>query len=294
MPHELKSGTIRASNIQFHALEAGSGPVVLCLHGFPDTPHSFRHQMSALADAGFRAVAPYLRGYAPTEPAPDGRYDVGALAEDALNLIDALGEREAVIFGHDWGAVAAYQAAAAQPQKVRKLITAAVPYGASFFQALATNYAQQRRSWYMFFFQTALADIGVAHNDYEFLEHIWRDWSPGWKWTADDIAPLKECFRKPGTLAAALGYYRATLGPLLKRDAQAAPAAGGSMAAPIDVPTLYFHGRDDGCVGVELGRGMEQFFKKGLRTELVPGAGHFVHAEQPQVVNQIVLEFLKG
>ncbi|MGH7865062.1 MAG: alpha/beta fold hydrolase [Candidatus Binataceae bacterium] len=294
MAHELKRRVVRASNLNFHVLEMGDGPLALCLHGFPDTAHSFRHQLAAFAGAGYHAVAPFMRGYSPTDPAPDGRYDSPVLAEDTLNLIDALGARDAVVFGHDWGAVAAYGAAATAPQKVRKLITAAVPYGVGFFQALATNYAQQRRSWYMFFFQTSLAEIGVAHNDFQFLEHIWRDWSPGWKWKPEDLAALKECFRAKGTLEAALGYYRATLGPLLQRPAPAAPPAGGPLAAPIDVPTLYIHGRDDGCIGVELGQGMEQFFKRGLRVEVVPNAGHFVHAEQPAVVNRIVLDFLRG
>ena len=292
MAHELKRRVVRASNMNFHVLELGDGPLVLCLHGFPDTAHSFRHQLLALAEAGYHAVAPFMRGYAPSDPAPDGRYDAGALGEDALNLIDALGARDAIVFGHDWGAAAAYGAAATAPAKVKKLITAAVPYGVGFFQALATNYAQQRRSWYMFFFQSALAEIGVAHNDFEFLEHIWRDWSPGWKWAPEDLAALKECFRAKGTLAAAIGYYRATLGPLFRGGAPA--AGGGPLAAPIEVPTLYIHGRDDGCIGVELSEGMEQFFKRGLRTEIVSNAGHFVHEEQPAVVNRIMLEFLQS
>src|SRR5579872_1051858 len=112
MAKEATTRKVRASGIDFHVLEIGSGPLVLCLHGFPDTAHSFRHQMPALADAGFHVVAPFMRGYAPSGPAPDGRYDIGALGEDAINLIDALGASDAVIFGHDWGAVASYEAAA--------------------------------------------------------------------------------------------------------------------------------------------------------------------------------------
>src|SRR5436305_3354541 len=101
MNEQFKRGVVRANNIEFHTLEIGDGPLVLCLHGFPDTAWSFRHQMPALADAGFRAVAPFMRGYAPTSVPPDGRYDVAALAEDALNPIPALGEKQAALFGHD-------------------------------------------------------------------------------------------------------------------------------------------------------------------------------------------------
>ena len=101
----VKTRVVRASGIDFHVLEMGSGPLALCLHGFPDTAHSFRHQMPMLADAGFHVVAPFMRGYAPTGAAPDGRYKIAALAEDALALIDALGASDAILFGHDWGAV---------------------------------------------------------------------------------------------------------------------------------------------------------------------------------------------
>src|SRR5208337_4034295 len=288
-----KARVVRASGIDFHVLEMGAGPLALCLHGFPDTAHSFRHQMPMLADAGFHSVAPFMRGYAPTGAAPDGRYDVAALAEDALALIDALGASDAILFGHDWGAVAAYEAAAAAPKKIRKLITAAVPYGPQFFQALATNYGQQKRSWYMYFFQSAIAEMAVSLNDFAFLEKIWADWSPGWKWAPDDMEALKRCFRAKGTLEAAIGYYRATLGPVLSMPADLKMLAP-AMNIPINVPAMMLHGRDDGCIGAETLDGMEKLFPKGLKIEVVPGAGHFVHQERPDHVNELILKFLKS
>jgi pimeloyl-ACP methyl ester carboxylesterase len=284
---------VRASGIDFHVLEMGAGPLVLCLHGFPDTAHSFRHQMPMLADAGFHAVAPFMRGYAPSGAAPDGRYDIGALAEDALALIDALGASDAVLFGHDWGAVAAYEAAAGAPKKIRKLITAAVPYGPQFFQALATNYAQQKRSWYMYFFQSAIAEMAVSLNDFAFLEKIWADWSPGWKWAPEDMEALKRCFRGPGTTAAALGYYRATLGPLFRPPSQADAGNAPAAPRPIEVRAMMLHGRIDGCIGAELLEGMAAYFPRGLKIEIVDGAGHFVHQEKPAQVNQLIADFLK-
>src|SRR6266850_7769553 len=102
MASQVKQRVVRASNLNFSVLEMGEGPLMLCLHGFPDTAHSFRHQMPALADAGFHVVAPFMRGYAPTEAAPDGRYETAALSEDAIALIDALGASDAILFGHDW------------------------------------------------------------------------------------------------------------------------------------------------------------------------------------------------
>ncbi len=281
--------------MNFTVLEMGEtkAPLVLCLHGFPDTAHSFRHQMPALAAAGYHCVAPFMRGYSPTEPAPDCRYDSAALSEDTLALITALGYKDAIVFGHDWGAVAAYGAAAASPDRVTKLVTAAVGYGSKFFEALVTNYAQQRRSWYMFFFQTKIAEAAVSFNDFAFLEKLCTDWSPGWKWAPEDMEALKRCFRAKGTLKSALGYYRATLGPVFNMPVDPKMLAS-AMNTPINVPAMMLHGRDDGCIGAEVLDGMEKLFPKGLKIELIPNAGHFVHQERPDRVNDLVLKFLKS
>jgi pimeloyl-ACP methyl ester carboxylesterase len=289
----MKAGTVRARGLTFATLEEGEGPLVLCLHGFPDHLRSFRHQLPVLAAAGYRAVAPAMRGYAPTGPAPDGRYQSAALAEDAVALIEALGYDDAIVLGHDWGALAGYGAALAAPQRITKLVTAAVPYGAQITSAFMTSYAQQRRSWYMFFFQTPFADVALAHDDFAFLEHLWRDWSPGWQWPADEMAALKETFRQPGTAAAALGYYRAMLNPALQAP-ELAGLQGRMMLEPIEVPTMMLHGADDGCMGAELVQGMEAFFPRGLRVEIVPGTGHFLHQEDPERVNALILDFLRG
>src|SRR5271163_5257775 len=100
MPSQPNRRVVRASNLNFTVLEMGEGPLVLCLHGFPDTAHSFRYQMPALAAAGYHCVAPFMRGYAPTEPAADGRYDSAALSEDALALLTALGHKAAIVFSN--------------------------------------------------------------------------------------------------------------------------------------------------------------------------------------------------
>jgi pimeloyl-ACP methyl ester carboxylesterase len=232
-----------------------------------------------------------LRGYAPTDAAPDGRYQSAALAEDAVALIEALGYERAILFGHDWGALAAYGAALAAPQRVQKLVTAAVPYGPQVMTALTTDYDQQRRSWYMFFFQSPMAELSVAHNDFAFLERLWRDWSPGWQWPAEEMAALKETFRRPGVLQAALDYYRATFDPA-RQDPALAALQGRMLVEPIHVPGLVLHGADDGCMGVSLVEGMADLFPRGLQTVVLPEAGHFLHQERPEIVNRIVLEFL--
>ncbi len=287
-----QTGSVQANGLEFHYLSMGEGPLALCLHGFPDHAHSFRFQLPALAAAGYRAVAPFLRGYAPTEVPADGPYQAAALVQDAVALIEALGQGQAVVIGHDWGAVAAHGAAIVAPQKISKLVTLAVPHGPKLFEAFVTSQAQQRRSWYMFFFQMPFADDAVALNDFAFIERTWQDWSPGWAYPAQDMESLKATFRKPGVLQAALGYYRHTFNPALQLPELASLQEQLFGATPIHVPSLYFHGAKDGCIGAELSEGMETLFTKGIQKVIVPDAGHFVHQEKPEVVNQRILDFL--
>lgn len=291
MAHDFPSGIVTANHLRFHYLEAGSGPLVLCLHGFPDHARSFRHQLPALAAAGYRAVAPFMRGYAPTDASPTGCYQTAALAQDVVGLIDALGAETATVIGHDWGAVAAFGAAQLAPAKITRLITLSVPHVAPLFQAFITNPAQQRRSWYLFFFQQALADAAVAHDDFAFLEHIWQEWSPGWQYPPEEMAALKQTFSKPGVVQAALGYYRSLFNPAL-HDPALASIQAELFTKPIGVPTLYFHGARDGCIGVELVKDMDNMFVGGLKKIVVQNAGHFVHQEAADEVNREILKWL--
>src|SRR5262245_27936221 len=153
-------------NVTFEAFDEGHGPLVLCLHGFPDQPLTFRHQIPALVGAGYRVVAPYMRGYAPTSQPADGRFDGMALGQDVVALLDALDVEQAVVFGHDWGAGTTYFAALLAPTRLKKIVTAAVPYGPQFVRAFTGSPAQIRRSWYMFFFQSALAEVALRHDDF--------------------------------------------------------------------------------------------------------------------------------
>jgi pimeloyl-ACP methyl ester carboxylesterase len=166
----------------------------------------------------------------------------------------------------------------------------AVPPAPAVGEAFLT-YAQLRRSWYMFFFQHALADIVVGMNDLEFIDHLWEDWSPGYTDSADDREAVKESLRDPANLAAALGYYRAKLQPELQVPELAAEeAATGGLPSQ---PHLYLHGVDDGCMGVEIAeRARAHLARDEDRLELVPGTGHFLHLEAPDVVNALILGFL--
>jgi pimeloyl-ACP methyl ester carboxylesterase len=278
--------------LTFHALSEGEGPLVLCLHGFPDYPGTFEAQMRALARAGFRAVAPWMRGYHPDTIAPDGCYQSAALARDALSLIDALGYETAVLYGHDWGTVAANLAAVLNPQKVSRLITSAVPYGSALTESFISSGDQQRRSWYMFFFQLPFAEAAVALDNYAFVRRLWEEWSPTWAFTDSDLAPVRDTFAADGVLPAALGYYRAVFNPALLKGRYAVDQARGAEAPHIVVPALHLHGGSDGCIGAELVNGMAGYYSAGLDLKVLPNLGHFLHREDPAWVSRLMLEFL--
>jgi pimeloyl-ACP methyl ester carboxylesterase len=288
----IETARIRAGDLEFEYLVCGGGPLALCLHGFPDTPRSWRHLLPALAEAGYRAVAPWMRGYAPTDVPADGAYQTGALAADACNLHEALGgDGDAVVVGHDWGAFATYGAAALDPDRWRRVVAMSVPPAGALAMGMLTP-AQVQRSWYIWFFQMAgLPEMVVPADDFAFIDRLWADWSPGHD-GAGDAAAVKQALADPAHLAAAIGYYRAMFDPSTHLEAYAEAQAATQVPTP--QPTLYLHGADDGCLGVEMVTDAVRASlpDEGSRVEIVEGAGHFLQVERPDEVNRLVVDFL--
>lgn len=287
----IRRRTVRANGLDFPILEAGAGPLVLCLHGFPDHAQSWIPILDRLAREGYWAVAPALRGYWVGGAAPDGSYRASATGQDVLALIESLGAEQAVLVGHDLGARAAYAAASLDAARVRKLVGLAVPYGKGLTTAFVADGDQQRRSWYMFFFQTRLAEMAVQLNDFAFLDRLWREWSPGYVLPPSGRSALNEAFGQPGVLTQTLAYYQQLFTPPSLPAAQALEALA---SRPIAVPSLYLHGAEDGCMSARLSEGMEAMFTHGLERVVVPGVGHFLHLEQPDTVLNHILRFLKS
>ncbi len=274
----LREGHVEANGIDFGFFEAGSGPLALCLHGFPDSAHTWRHLLPELARAGFRAVAPFMRGYAPTAVAPDGRYSVSALVADAVALHEALdGDERAVLIGSDWGAEAAYGAAAIAPERWRRLVTIAVP-PAALDEQLFSDYEQLKRFFYIFLMKTPRAESMIAADDMAFLDRLWEDWSPGYD-AAEELRHVKRCLREPENLSAAIGYYRAEEPGLMRVAPQ---------------PTLYLHGSRDGCIDPSLVGDADRHLAAGSRMEIIEGAGHFLQLEQPDAVNERILVWVSS
>jgi pimeloyl-ACP methyl ester carboxylesterase len=283
---------LRHGDLAFSALDSGAGPVVLCLHGFPDRRESWRFQLPALADAGFRAVAPSLRGYEPSSQPRDGDYHLVRMAEDVIAWIDQLEQDQVHLVGHDWGALIGYATAALAPERLRSLTTLAIPHPGQMRRAGFRQVpGQLRNSWYIFFFQLrVLADLAVEARDWAFIEKLWRDWSPGWELPADELRAVKDSLSRPGVKRAALAYYRATFDFWSEANRQTSRLLESEMR----VPTLGLTGALDGCMDTRMHdlAMSKQDFPAGLEVVRIEQAGHFLHQERPDEVNRILLDWL--
>lgn len=284
--------TLHNGDLSFSAFDVGEGPLVICLHGFPDTARSWRHQLQPLADAGFRVIAPNMRGYEPSSIPADGDYFSIRMAEDVAAWVDQLDAGPAHIVGHDWGASIAFMAAQYAPEKYRSLTMMSVPHPIKFQQAMTGNFKQMRNSWYIFFFQLVrLSNWAVARKGFAFLERLWRKWSPGWDFPADELRAMKAALGRPGVLEATLGYYRSISN---SSHPSMAPTAE-LMVKPCSVPTLGLAGALDGCISADVFVDCmsEDEFTNGLDVHVIDGAGHFLQQENPAAVNALLVGHLQ-
>jgi pimeloyl-ACP methyl ester carboxylesterase len=285
----MREGSIEANGLRFAYVEEGDGPLVLLLHGFPDNALSWDRVMPALAEAGYRAVAPYTRGYPPSEAPADGRCDPAARGDDVAGLIDALGRGEpAFVVGHDWGASATYAAIVFHPEKVRRAVTIAIgPPGGTlriFERPELLHYA-----FHFWLFQVPVfAEVAVRANDFALIDYLWNLWSPGLE-DGDHIKRVKETLAGPNAVEQALGYYRA-----MKQFTMSHPELAQRMLSePLSVPTMLVVGDNEASL---FGSSEDdaKFFSTDFRLEVVTGAGHFVQREQPEVLSRLIIEWLEA
>jgi pimeloyl-ACP methyl ester carboxylesterase len=291
---EMGELTLDLGDVTLRAITFGSSdaPLALCLHGFPDTAHTFRHLAPHLADRGYHVVVPFLRGYAPSSLSRTDNYQLVTLANDALALHERLGgDERALLVGHDWGASATYVATSAEPKRWRHAVTMAVPPLMLFTETLST-FDQLRMSWYMFYFQNPFAESVVELRGLEFVEQLWRTWSPNYA-PGEDMAHVRHALGDREHLRAALGYYRAMFDarPLLDPSLQYLTDAA---FAPSTVPTLYLHGAADGCIAPLDSAKVLGALGPDSRYEVLRDVGHFLHLEQPNTVHRALDAFLES
>jgi pimeloyl-ACP methyl ester carboxylesterase len=289
---------VAAPSVQLRALCWGraDAPIALCLHGFPDTAHGWRKVAGPLVEAGWRVVAPFMRGYVPSSLPSDGSYHVGALMDDALRVLDAAGPTgDDVIVGHDWGAIAATGLAAMPDSPFQKAVIMSVPPPAAFQPLgkvpdagrLAAQLPRQLlRSWYIMYFQLPWLPERSAS---WVVPRLWRQWSPGYR-ADEDLRHVDAAIGAPERWRAALGYYRATVRNS-KPPAQYAELHEHWLSAP-KLPSLYLHGRDDGCATPDYARWVERVLPGGSESAIVDDAGHFLQLEQPEVVARHIVDFV--
>ncbi len=273
------------SPLVFGDIDDTGRPLAIAVHGFPDTPYTWRHLGPALAGRGFRVVAPWLPGY---DAPATGPISVGTYVRHIEKVRrEYRADARAVLIGHDWGANAAYGAVASNPDGFSRLVTLAVPPVGALAQSMF-SYAQLKRSFYIWFIQqVGLAEVALAAPG--FWESLWADWSPGYD-SADDISRLRQAVTE-AAIPGIISPYRASFNPEFS-DADAAAESAATMAPP-SVRTLYLHGADDGAIGAEsLTDVTTHLPAPGSSFELLNGVGHFLHLEQPDRVAKLICDWL--
>jgi pimeloyl-ACP methyl ester carboxylesterase len=285
----MRERRVIANGLEFAVLEDGDGPLVLLLHGFPDNAWTWERQFAALTGAGYRVCAPFLRGYPPTQIPAEAYYDRATLALDIKSLCDTLGGGAPVdIVAQDWGAAIAYGVLGAFPEAVRRAVLLAVPHPVAVRRTLRRSPRHVIRSFHWFLFQLPwLPEALCRAGDFAFLEFLWRLWSPAYDDHAH-VARIKAMMRTPGALEASLGYYRAMF--RRRRQDPALGALRDRLDRAITVPTRVLCGAHD-MRGQMLAR-QGDLFAAPYDWQIVDGAGHFLHREQPAAVNALIIDWL--
>ena len=290
--------TVRTPTLEIAYEEWGrpeSAPVI-GLHGFPDDAHAWAAVAPALAAQGCRVLAPYLRGYGPTrflDPAEPRMAQQAAIGQDLLDFMDALGIERAALAGYDWGGRAACIVAILAPARVRALVTIG---GYNVQDTLAppapASAAQERASWYQWYFNTERGRIGLERNRREICRLLWRDWSPTWRFDDATFEQAAAAFDNPDFVPVVIHSYR--------HRHRNAPGDGRFDAVErklaerprIEVPSVILHGADDGVDFPQRSERHPAMFPAETERHVIPGAGHFLPREQPRAVVDALLPLL--
>ncbi len=280
--NEIREGYAEIDDVKLHYVEAGDGPLVLLLHGFPEFWFGWRLQIAPLAAAGFRVVAPDMRGYnLSSRPAGVAAYDTGRLAADVRSLVKELGVESALLVGHDWGGSVAWATAMNHPEVVDRLVILNAAHPRRLSQGLH-HPGQLRKSWYFFFFDLPDLPESVVHADHwKFFRHFLRDARPAY--TAEEMDRYVEAWSQPGAARGMINYYRSSV--------RQSPKRAAAELRPISAPTLVIWGQRDRYLGPELAEPDHDDVPNLDRVERLPEASHWVHHDEAERVNQLLVDF---
>ena len=266
---------------------------MVLLHGYPEFWYGWRQQIPALAEAGFRVVAPDARGYnLSSKPAGVSAYTPRRLAADVRDLIAERGASRAYLAGHDWGAAVAWVAAMAHPEVVERLAILNVPHPRRMLESLRRPSRQVGRSWYIFFFQLPwLPERAVRAGDWWGLRRGFERDARAGAFTAQDIDRYREAWSQPGAVSATINYYRASMRRPGSNGVSSRPAAG---LAPVQAPTLVIWGERDRYLGADLAEPRRADVPNLERVVRLPGASHWVQHDEPEHVSQLLIDFFQG
>ena len=287
---------VSANGIRLHLVEAGEGPLVVLLHGFPEFWWSWRHQLVGLAGTGHRVVAVDLRGYGDSDKPPRG-YDLWTLAGDVAGLIRALGERQAVVVGHDWGGLIGWTLAALHPRLVRALVVLGAPHPLTLRRELwRSAFRRGPRPWpHLLGFQLPLLPERSLRADRGHrVERLLRDWSgPGWAAApefAEAVRRNRAAMLVAGTAHCALEYHRWAVRSQLRGDGRRFARA---LARPLAQPMLQVHGALDPCFP-EATAAASGRWAPSRDYHVLPDCGHFPHQEAPRGCTRLIADFLRA
>ncbi|AST94920.1 alpha/beta fold hydrolase [Shouchella clausii] len=285
---KYKHHIVETGGHTFHIVSAGQedGELVLLLHGFPEFWYGFRHQINALARAGYRVIVPDQRGYNQSDKPRDIKaYTLDVLRDDCVAFIKAFGRKQAYLIGHDWGGAVAWHLAASKPEVVKKLVAINIPHPADMRVALMKRPLQLFRSAYMLFFQVPYApEKLLAARDFAYLEAGMTKTANERAFTKAELRHYKTAWRQPGALKGMLNWYRAVRFQGLDRKTE--------LDLPVSVPTRIIWGANDLFLGKALAQASLKRCSNGDAV-LVDGATHWLHHEHPEIVNHLMLEHLQ-
>jgi pimeloyl-ACP methyl ester carboxylesterase len=296
LPNIANKDNVSVDGRPYPVIEAGEGPLVVCLHGFPDNYETWQHQIEPFVAAGYRIVCPMMPGFAPgTEPTSGSNtpvYAVSKIIAVIECLLSASGEKKCHLVGHDWGALISYMVAHERPDLLASLATLSIPYNLNLQRVLVRCPSYALNSWYVTFFQLKwFADWWVMRNDLKFIDLLYRTWCPTWDNYDDRLASTKETLKAPGVLKSCLSYYRNSVFGLNSASFKFRRLYNGR----INVPTLGIRGDVDGCmpeVAWELTS--PKSFRNGLTLEVMPGSvGHFPQLENPEWISERLIRWVR-